>query len=231
MTETAPANLQDYVLAQVAAKTSEEHIRQLIDKKLDEAIQGAVNDEFSWNGNLKKQITEAVSGALQVGGRLDVPAYGVMVMALLREKLEQNISELLNKKLADEMQSMLQIAPKELKFSSVIEALTEEAKEKGNGWGKIAVLIEEGDSKVLAGCYHVGLDPDGDINRRYQCETQFYVNSEGTVSSLSINKRDVGKVVGIGSYWGYQKMIFSAYACGSKLIMDELDPSLEYGEY
>jgi len=231
MTETAPANLRDYVLAQVSAKTSEDHIRQLIDKKLDEAIQGAVNDEFSYNGALKKQITEAVSGALQVGGKLDIPAYGVMVMALLREKLDQNISELLNKKLADEMQSMLQIAPRELKFSSVIEALTEEAKSEGDGWGKIAVFIEESESKVLSGHYHIGLDPDGDLDRRYKCETQFYVNSDGAVSSLSINKRDVSKVVGIGSYWGYQKMIFSAYACGSKLIMDELDPSLEYGEY
>ena len=47
MTDTAPANLQDYVLAQVTAKTSEEHIRQLIDKKLDEAIQGAVNGDDS----------------------------------------------------------------------------------------------------------------------------------------------------------------------------------------
>lgn len=230
---TEPANLQDYILAEVTRKTSEEHIRKLIDKKIDEAVQSAVDEEFRYGGNLKKQLTSAVSGALSIGDKIDVPAYGVMVMALLREKLDANISEMLNVKLASEMQDLLQIAPKELKFSSVIEKLTEHAKEfgGGSGWGKIAVFIEESDSSVLAGHYHVGIDPDGDTRKRYECDTQFYVDAAGKISSLTVNKRDVGKVIGMAPYWGYQKMIFSAYACGSKLIMDELDPSLEYGEY
>lgn len=225
---TEPANLQDYILAEVTRKTSEEHIRQLIDKKIDEAIQGAVNDEFSWQGNLKKQIATAVSGALSIGDKIDVPAYGVMVMALLRQQLDANINELLNVKLASEMQDLLQIAPKELKFSAVVEKMTEHAKEMGSGWGKIAVFIEESD--YSAACYHVGIDPDGDTRKRYECDTQFYVTAEGKISGLTVDRRDVGKVVGMASYWGYQKMIFSAYACGSKLIMDELEPALEYGE-
>ncbi|MBB3947095.1 hypothetical protein GGQ73_003059 [Rhizobium skierniewicense] len=228
MTETAPANLQDYILAEVTRKTSEEHIRTLIDKKIDEAIKGAVDDEFRYGGNLKKQMTAAVSEALSIGDRIDVPAYGVMVMALLRERLDANISEMLNAKLATEMQELLQIAPKELKFSDVIEKMTEHAKDMGDRpWGKIAVFVEESD--YSAGCYHVGMDPDGDTLKRYNCETQFYVSSEGTISGLTLDRRDVGKVISVGAYWGYQKMIFSAYACGSKLIMDELDPSLEYG--
>ncbi|MBP2564600.1 hypothetical protein J2766_001159 [Agrobacterium tumefaciens] len=225
---TEPANLQDYILAEVMRKTSEEHIRQLIDKKIDEAIKGAVDDEFRYGGNLKKQLTTAVGAALTIGDKIDVPAYGVMVMALLREKLDANINELLNVKLASEMQDLLQIAPKELKFSDVIEKMTEHAKEMGSGWGKIAVFIEESD--YSAGCYHVGIDPDGDTRKRYECDTQFYVTAEGKISGLTVDRRDVGKVVGMASYWGYQKMIFSAYACGSKLIMDELEPALEYGE-
>ncbi|CUX19832.1 MULTISPECIES: hypothetical protein [Agrobacterium tumefaciens complex] len=229
---TEPANLQDYILAEVTRKTSEEHIRKLIDKKIDEAIQSAVDDEFRYGGNVKKQLTTAVGAALSIGDKIDVPAYGVMVMALLREKLDANITELLNVKLASEMQELLQIAPKELKFSAVLEKMIEQAKEGSDTpWGKIAVFIEESDSSYLAGCYHVGIDPDGDTRKRYECETQFYVDNKGKVSGLSINRRDVAKVIGMGSYWGYQKMVFSAYACGSMLIMDELDPSLEYGEY
>ncbi|MGV1752835.1 hypothetical protein [Agrobacterium sp. CG674] len=76
MTETAPANLQDYILAEVTRKTSEEHIRTLIDKKIDEAIKGAVDDEFRYGGNLKEQLTTAVSDALSIGDKIDVPAYG-----------------------------------------------------------------------------------------------------------------------------------------------------------
>lgn len=225
---TEPANLQDYILAEVTRKTSEEHIRKLIEKKIDEAVQSAVDEEFRWGGNLKKQLTTAVSGALSIGDKIDVPAYGVMVMALLRQQLDANISELLNVKLASEMQDLLQIAPKELKFSDVIEKMTEHAKESGSGWGKIAVFIEESDWSP--NCYHVGIDPDGDTGKRYECDTQFYVTAEGKISSLTVDRRDVGKVVGMGAYWGYQKMIFSAYACGSKLIMDDLDPCLRYGE-
>lgn len=227
---TEPANLQDYILAEVTRKTSEEHIRKLIDKKIDEAVQSAVDEEFRYGGNLKKQLTSAVGGALSIGDKIDVPAYGVMVMALLREKLDANINELLNEKLASEMQELLQIAPKVLAFSEVIAKMTEQAKEQSDSpWGKISVFIEESDWS--AGCYHVGIDPDGDIRKRYECDTQFYVDAAGKISSLTVNKRDVGKVIGIAPYWGYQKMIFAAYACGSKLIMDELSPSLEYGEY
>ncbi|WP_296100271.1 hypothetical protein [uncultured Agrobacterium sp.] len=228
MTETAPANLQEYVLAQVAAKTSEDHIRQLIDKKLDEVIQGAVDDEFRYGGNLKKQITEAVSGALQVGGRLDIPAYGVMVMALLRDRLEANVSELLNKKLAADMDELLKISPKELKFSQVVESVIEDAKES-KSWGSVSIIVEG--SEYIDGAYHVGLDHDSGIKKRYECDTQFYVDPDGKISSLTVNRRDVTKVVGVAPYRSYQKMIFSAYACGSKLIMDDLDPSLEYGDY
>ncbi|MBD8689346.1 MULTISPECIES: hypothetical protein [unclassified Rhizobium] len=150
-------------------------------------------------------------------------------MALIREQLDANIAEMLNAKLATEMQELLQIAPKELKFSAVIEKMTEHAKEMGDRpWGRIAAFIEE--SEYSTGHYHVGIDPDGDTLKRYNCETQFYVDSSGKISSLHVDRRDVAKGIGIASYWGYQKMIFSAYACGSKLIMDELDPSLEYGD-
>ncbi|MBX4920952.1 hypothetical protein HJA76_14755 [Rhizobium bangladeshense] len=229
MTESIASPLQDFILAEVTRKSSEENVRAMIEKKIDEAVKGAIDDAFRSYGSVYKQIQTAVGEALSIGDKIDVPAYGVMVMNLLREKLDSSVSEILRGKIAAEMDDLLRIAPKEIKFSEIINSMVEHAKEyEGKGWGKIAVFVEESDYSER--CYHVGIDPDGDQRKRYDCDTQFYVDAQGKISSLTVNRRDVSKVIGIAPYWAYQKMIFSAYACGSKLIMDELEPSLEYGE-
>lgn len=228
MTESTVSSLQDFILTEVARKASEENIRTLIEKKIDEAIRGAVDDAFRSYGSVYKQIQTAVGEALSIGDKIDVPAYGVMVMNLLREKLDASLSDMLRGKIAADMDELLKIAPREIKFSDVIASMIDHAKEMGSGWGKIAVFVDESD--YSESCYHVGIDPDGDQRKRYDCDTQFYVDAEGKISSLTVNRRDVSKVIGIAPYWSYQKMIFSAYACGSKLIMDEIEPSLEYGD-
>ncbi|MDP9837570.1 hypothetical protein J2T09_002322 [Neorhizobium huautlense] len=228
MSEATSSALQDFILAEVVRKSSEENVRSLIEKKIDEAIKGAVDDAFRSYGSVYKQIQTAVGNALAVGDDINVPAYGVMVMNLLREKLDASVSELLRGKIAEDMDELLKIAPKEVKFSEIVESMIRHAKEMGNGWGKVAVFVEESD--YTAGSYHVGIDPDGDQRKRYECDTQFYVDAAGKISSLTVNRRDVNKIIGIAPYWGYQKTIFSAYACGSKLIMDDLEPSLEYGD-
>lgn len=228
MTDTAPADLQSFILEAVNRKTSEESLRALVEKKIDGAIESAVDDAFRSYGKIYGQIKEAVQDALSIGEKVDLPAYGVMVMALLRDRLEANVSELLNKKLAADMDELLKISPKELKFSQVVESVVKDAKES-KSWGSVSIIVEA--SEYIDGGYHVGLDHDSDIRKRYDCDTQFYVGPDGKISSLTVSHRDVTKVLGVAPYRSYQKMIFSAYACGSKLIMDELDPSLEYGEY
>lgn len=32
----------------------------------------------------------------------------------------------------------------------------------------------------------VGIDPDGDTRKRYECDTQFYVDAEGKISSHTV---------------------------------------------
>ncbi|WP_439604534.1 hypothetical protein [Shinella sp.] len=229
MTETTAIQspLADFVVAEVRRQTDEGEIRTLVEKKIGEIIVRAVDDQFRY-GDLHKQITKAVGETLQIGERLDLPAYGTMVMALLRNKLDEKIHDLISAKLASDMDEILRIAPKETKFSDVVKKMVEDEDQHDRYGDHVSVVVDPSDYRD--GEYWIGLDNESDKRSWVQCETHFHVDKAGKISSLTVGHKDVKKVVTSGPYWGYQKMIFAAYACGATLIMDDLDPPTHIGE-
>lgn len=223
---TPPANLQDFILAEVHRQTSEEALRTRVQESIDKTIQEVVRRAMDTYGHVGKQISKAVEDALSIDGSLDIPSYSHMMMSLLRTKLDEHVSMFMADKLSADMEEILSIAPKEVRLSGIVEKLREQAKDDSDGeYGRFTFIAEESSG----GYFHFYLDRQEE-DRKYNCETQFMTDKEGKIRSLSFGQRDVKSVTRFGPYYGYQKMIFLAYASGSKLILDVWHPSTKFGD-
>lgn len=222
-------DLANFILAEVQRQTSEDALRKLVETKIGDCVKSAVDSAMRSYGNVGKQIEKAVEESLSIQGRtLDVPAYGVMVMAVLRAKMDETLGDLINDRLASEMESILRIAPKELKLSAVVKAMTDQL-DQGERYGTCITMIVE-ESEYSDGYHHIHLDEEAD-KRKYDCELQLSVDPEGRIYSLKCGGRDAKNTIIMGSLYDYKKMVFAAYASGSKFIVDESHCSTGIGDF
>lgn len=227
-----PANLSDFIVAEVARQCASDNVRKLVEAKIDESIRGAVNDAFRSYGDVRQHLEKAVKDALQIGERrLDVPSYGNMVMAILRTKMDEVLQPLVSERLAKEMDDILGLAPKELKLSKVVEAMIQQEKEIGaERWGGRVTCLVEGTNY---GGHWIYLDRQSDAQRRskHECTAQVGVNDDGNIFYLKIDRKDARTTVVMGEHDPYLRMLFAAYCCGSKFIVDEEDVSTTVGDF
>lgn len=222
-------DFQSIVIAEIERQARSENITRLIEKKVDEVITESITSAFRSYGEVNKQIEGAIKESLKIGGRLDLPAYGVMVMALLRQKLDERVNSLIADRLDAEINEILSIAPKELKFSELVEAMVSAAAEDlGSRYGSSVTCIIEEDGRYE--WLNVWLDKEHRTEKR-DCEIRFTVSKDGGLLSCSLDNKDPKKTVRMGPMWGYQKMLFGAYCCGSKIVMDDLDPPTNVGDW
>jgi hypothetical protein len=233
-TNTGPTSeLSEFIVAEVHRQTSEDKLRALVDKKIGEAIDGAIDTAFRSYGNIYKQIEQVVQQALDIREyQLDVPAYGNMVMALLRGKLDETLSESINKRLSEEMAEILTIAPKELKLSKVVDAMVGDQDQSDRYGTSVTCIVEAAfpDSDILEGYQRIYLD-EADNEQPRQCDVSLVVNREGVITDLAVNGQDVKTAIRMGGTWGWKKSIFAAYCSGSKFIVDEDMISPGIGDY
>lgn len=211
--------LADFIIAEVHRQTREEAIRKLVEDKIGASVKSAVDSAFRSFGDVGKQIEKAVANSLAIGDRVNVPAYGNMVMAVLRAKMDEVLGQLVNERLAAEMSDILKLAPKEVKLSDVVAAMIQDLDAHDRYGTSVTCIVEE--SELCSGYHHIYIDPESSKRSKYDCEASIAVDSDGRIYSLSIDRKDVKTTIVMGGMYGWKKMIFAAYACGSKFIVDE----------
>ncbi|WP_062223187.1 hypothetical protein [Aureimonas sp. D3] len=232
----APETLVDFIVAEVARQSSEENIRKIVEVNVEKTVARAVESAFASYGHIGKQIEKAVATSLELREPLDVPAYGTMVMAVLRQKMDEILTPLVNERLGKEMEEILAVAPAETDLSKIVEAMKAE-EDESERWGTHATVIVE-ESQSVSGYKSVYLDP-GSLEKRYRGDTdkysaaaRFSVNSDGVIYALHIDQKDAKTTVRMGYLPKWQKMLFAAYACGAKIIVgSENDHDTGYGDF
>lgn len=234
----APETLSEFIVAEVARQGSEENVRKLVEANIAKTIAEAVNSSMRSYGDIGKQIEKAVATSLKLSEPLDVPAYGMMVMAVLRQKMDEVLTPLVNERLGAEMAEILSVAPAVTDLSTIVDAMKGDEDEAERFGTHATVLIEE--SENVPGYKMVYLDP-GTLDKRpyglnakskYECEARFSVNAEGKLYSLHIDRKDVQKTIVMGGMSKWQKMLFAAYACGGIITVgDEDDYDTGYGDF
>lgn len=200
-----PANLTDFIVAEVFQQMKSDKVRELVEKKIADIISSAVESSFRSYVNVGKQIEAAVSNSLDIHGSVDLPAYGQMVMALLRSKMDETLSDLVNERLSAEINDILQIAPKEIKISTIVQQIINDLDLSDRYGSNITCIIEE--NTHSQGSYYIYLDTD-DEKQKHECSARFFATSGGKIHSLFLDGKDASKTIIMGALWGWEKTLF-----------------------
>jgi hypothetical protein len=210
-------NLSDLINRAVLARMTPDFIEKAVDVRVGKLVDEAVADALRSYSDTGKLITEAVKGALKVE-RLDLPSYGHVVTAMLREQIEATVAPIVAGQLAADMAELLKLAPKEIKLSEIAEKMLQH--HEGGEWGKkITVIVEESHygSTWLYLDEHVHLERSAKGN----AEVRILLGKDGQISSASLSGRDLKSGSVIGANYGLQQMVRAWHACGTVIILDE----------
>ena len=221
-------NLGDAISRAVAAKLDSEFVEKVVHERVSKLVTEAVDQALRNYSDTGKLIEKAVADALRVD-RLDLPSYGHVVSAILKEQIDARVAELVAGRLAQDMQELLNLAPKEVKLSEIAKSMCD--KHEGESYGPvITVLVERTDY----GAAWVYLDEDThheghDAKRR--CDHQLLVSSDGLISSATIHNRNIKDTTQFGRAYGLAQKLRAYVACGTKIILDEDNVVTSVGDY
>ena len=226
--------LPDIVATAVAETLTPEYVQNAIQKRVAELVADAVNEALRGYSDNGKLIRDAVKNSLRVAS-LDLPAYGHLVSDMLQRKIEASVSELIAGQLAQDMDKMLRLAPKEVKLSEIAEGLMQPFKDDGNYGHEITVIVEE----TEYGSTWVTLDDEKWSNTSsHPPKAEILLSSEGTIFSATVRDFPYTASFGdkhkgsnrFGAFADLEGKLRAYHACGTKIILDE-DDVVTYLDY
>lgn len=222
-------DLTSLISAAVAAKMTPEFIEKEIDARVGKLLTESIDNALRSYSGVGKMIKDAVEEALKVES-IDLPTYGSIVTKILKAQIEARCSELVAGRLAEDMEQLLNLAPKEIKLSTIADDMRESR--DSDGWGEVITVIVD-HSDVVAGYKRIYLD-DREVYRRddkYKCDFHLSLDSDGKIFGATINGSDLNCTKVIGRSYGLGQSIRAWVACGTRIIVDEDDVVTSVGDF
>ena len=219
------SDLSNYIAERVQALGSEEKIRALVDARIEKTIEDSVDKALHVYGPVGKQISDAVTASLKVTN-LDLPAYGVMLMNIVRAKISERIDEIAAAHIAREVDEMLNLGAREVKLSSIVKQMVEGQELHERFGSHVTCIVEYRDRDYTS----IGLDEES-RKSLYECEAQVHVNADGKIYHLVIHGVDMSKTIVLQRLHDWKRTVMALYATGGKLIVDEDHVSTAIGDF
>lgn len=224
-------DLTNLISAAVAAKMTPEFIEKQVDSRVEKLVIESVDSALRSYSDTGRLIEKAVQESLRVN-RLDLPSYGSVVTAMLKSQIEAHVSDLVGGRLAQDMDELLSIAPKEIKLSEIADGMRRRYVDShDHAYGPvISVVVEE--STSVAGYFHIGLDEDKAERRRCSdCAHQIAIDKDGKIYSATLDGRSIKDTTRLGRSYGIDQLIRGWFACGTTIILDEDAVVTSEGDY
>ena len=233
-------SIKDLFKKQIEMQSSEAVIGPKIKAAVSKSIDQIVSQYFHSYAEGGKMIEKALKDALKVDD-LNIPSLGGVFTAMVKSKVDQIVSEQIAGRLAEDIESIMKIAPKKIKMSEICEGMLGRYSEGKDEWeiAREEPIITCSHKEISNTFWAVYLDEDehhreGDA---HQSNVRFYINpQEGKILSGSVDRRYTGKNSTLlaprdfGLPRGLDQLIRSYYACGTiiELDFDYCDLSIPY---
>lgn len=205
-------------------------IQAIIEKKLSETVDSILSDSLRSYSEFGKKLRASVESALNVDlSDLGLPGYNEMVLEVVRRKISERLFITGKEKIERDMEELLgSSAPAEITLSKLVEDFIDFVKEDTREeYGRVTVIV---DPLSKHGYRHIYFDNDGD-KEKYSCRHRIMLDNEGVPFSVRIDGLEVGKALFSGRMTGFEKTLFQMYATKAKIIVDDEEPDLSWGDY
>lgn len=217
----------DLINKAVAETMTPDFVKTQVAARVEKLVIEAVDDALRSYSDIGKQIKEAVAASLKVND-LNLPSYGLLVTGMIEQQVKDHAGALIDARLAEDIRDLLNIAPAEIKLSEIAKDMIEGRHDDGYG-EVITVMVHHNEY----GSTWLYLDEEEHRTERdkYQCRHSLLLNKDGTISSATIDKRDLKNTQHIGRCWSLGNKIRAYYAAGTKIILDEDAVVTSVGDY
>lgn len=210
----------------VTAKMTPAFIEKEVDSRVEKLIIESVDRALRAYSDTGQLLQKAVEDALRVD-RLDLPSYGEIVTKMLKAQIEARVSELVAGRLAEDMEEILKLAPKEIRLSQIADIMRDGHDE---GYGPvITVLVDQNEY----GSTWLYLD-ESDVYKlsdKYKCRHRLLVSKDGKIASARTDGKERADTKQIGRAFGFDQMIRAWVACGTVITIDEDEVVTSVGDY
>lgn len=217
----------DLINKAVAEVMTPEFVKTQVATRVEKLVVEAVDDALRSYSDIGKQIEAAVKASLQVND-LNLPSYGLLVTGMIEKQVKDHAGALIDARLAEDIRELLSIAPAEIKLSEIAKDMIEGRHDDGYG-EVITVMVHHNEY----GSTWLYLDEEEHRTERdkYSCRHSLLLNEDGTISSATIDKRDLKNTQHIGRCWSLGNKIRAYYAAGTRIILDEDAVVTSVGDY
>ena len=201
---------------------------EIIEKNVLKCVENIVSDSFSWNGEAKKSIEEALKGklAIPVDG-IDVQRYTKIISSVVEEELNNTVLESAKEGIKESVQKIAGTLDfKEISLSKVIEKYIYSLDDSYDGemenqYGELTLIVNDDRDDWIV----IYFDKESDKNN-YECKNKLFL-SKNKIASLTIDE-ELLHPFHVGNMSSFESFMFSLYTNQVKIIVDEENCELEY---
>ncbi|GAA0394644.1 hypothetical protein GCM10009093_21520 [Brevundimonas terrae] len=219
----------DIINKAVAEVMTPEFVKDKVATRVEKLVTEVIDDALRSYSDIGEIIKAAVEASLKVND-LNLPSYGALVTGMIEKQVKDHAGALINARLADDIRELLNIAPAEIKLSEIARNMIKARYGYTDDYGEVITVIVRHTEYDSAWLY---LDEEEHLSEsdKYNCRHQILLNKDGTISSATIDKRDLKDVHHIGRSWRLGDQIRAYYAAGTKIILDEDNVVTSVGDY
>jgi hypothetical protein len=217
-------SIEEIVNARVATMVSDGSIEESINKGVEKAIGSAIKSQFESYGNITEQIKKSIDGGLKVNTSvIPFESYNKQMMVLIKERLGNMFKGLAAEKFMEEVEKILDPAPKEIKIEDFVETIakfwkTDEPWDADDLDDYATVEIETNDYGGISLNMWKQKESSGYSSRSNSADLQLYINK----GELRINHSHSFNPTCFSEHEAY---VFKLYAAGTIITgIEGFDP-------
>lgn len=216
----------DLISNAVAERMQPEFVEKAIVERVDKLIDSAINDAFRSYSDTAKLIETAVQDSLKIN-RLEIHSFGEVVSKVLERQIHDICSETLAGKLSGRMTELLNMAPKKIKLSKIVEDMIEHG--YNEDYGEVVTCIVEHDTpRDDWATVYLDENPNTEKDR---CDVNMRIY-KGEIHSavLGWQNRHLKDLRFVGKDYGIESVIQMYFAAGTIIELDD-DEVSTYRDY
>lgn len=208
------AALKEAVSTATQEIIASDSFEELVKAKLNDTIKKAVDDAFSWNTDLKKQVDEAVKNAIGIDlSNVSLPEYNIELAKMVRGVAEQHYKTAAHDTLIKELNKAFEPAPAEITVQELVNIYLEEWKDDCGCDMPQSANLEIERSDVTDG-WNLKLEKDG--NSYSSDKLSLYIRAD---KSLALVHTFMGKNPTV--MFGGDGKVYQMYCAGT--IITDID--------
>jgi hypothetical protein len=199
-------NINDLLIKSTEEYMNSNKLKEFVDKKAEEMVNGVVSDAFSWNGKLNNQFEDIIKNQLSINvKKLGIEGQNKFITEIVAKKLKGFVRGDVEKSITESLSKILSPIEKEISLDRLIRELVKSADTsdimcgcdadidyilENVGLNEVVTFETDFDSKYKWVRVYFDKEPN---KSTHECEFKFVVYDSGSVS-ISINNRAIKAV-------------------------------------